>query len=180
MRKLSFFCFFAVLVGMTSCYHTYYATKKTTFDNVIDSVRLKMADQGFVFVGNRKATNVVSYAKTTIPTPNVGRITSLQKETFRFVDDSGKTMSYSVSYGKGETSKDVVFVHDVELCECETSDPNDFERLCGDESIVNQLSDVPKDQKVKRPNLFFTIMFTSFLTVIYTGVLAYYLFDSFH
>ena len=152
MRKLYLLLVLAVMFGMSSCYHTYYVTKKTTFDNMIDSVRVQLSDQGFAFVGiDRSITDMV-------PSPNLEKTISIQKETYRFADDSGKTMSYSVSYGKGESPKGVVFVNDVELCECETTDPNDFEKLCGDDAaIVKQVLDIPKDYKTKRLNLNKTI-----------------------
>lgn len=161
MRKLYLLLVLAVVFSMTSCYHTFYTTKKTTYDNAIKSVRLQLSDQGFAFVGNNNTTNVVK--------PDMERpgaiITSIQKETYRFADDSGKTMSYSISYGKGESNKGIVFVNDVELCECETSDPNDFERLCGDDAVVKQLSNLPKDQEVKRIRVFWSVLFTTYGTI---------------
>ena len=156
MRKLHLLLFLAVMFSMTSCYNTFNTTKKATYDRAIDSVRLQLSNQGFAYVGKRYSTNVVASNRER---PG-DIITSVQKETYRFADDSGKTMSYSVSYGKGLSNKGVVFVNDVELCECETSDPNDFESLCGDDAFVNQLSNLPKDQKVQRINFFWSIFFT--------------------
>ena len=154
--------FLGALFSLSSCMN-YNLTSKSTFDSTVDSVRVKMSELGFSFVGTRNITN-----KGRRP------ITNERQETFYFADSLGKTLSYSVSYGEWVSlKKGIVYVKDVELCDCETSDPDDFERLCDNEAIVKQISNIPKDQKVKRITI--VTLFTSLSALL----LVLILYDSF-
>ena len=61
-------------------------------------------------------------------------------------------MNYSVSYQAKQTQEGIPYVENVELCGCETSNPKDYDRLCGQSSVVKQINSVPKDQEVKIVN----------------------------
>ena len=74
-------------------------------------------------------------------------------------------MNYSVSYQARRTAQGEAFVENIELCGCETSNPKDFERMCGDESVVKQFNSLPKDQMVKRINAVNTYLVGGGITV---------------
>ena len=168
MRKLCLFVLFAVMFGMTSCMDTYYMTKKTTLDNAVSSIRTQLADQGFDLNGtntnNRNETVVtdVSYSSTSgYGTAMANNL--ITQDTYRFADSNGNTMNYSVSYSAKQTNDGVPYVEDLELCGCETSNPKDYEKFCGDRAVVKQINNLPKDQQVKRLNVIRT-------TLVGTGV----------
>ena len=87
------------------------------------------------------------------------------QDTYRFSDADGNTMNYSVSYSAKQTSDGIPYVENLELCGCETSNPKDYERLCGNNSVVKQINDVPKDQKVEKLNVMNTTLAITGITL---------------
>lgn len=149
---------------------TYYVTKKTTFDNAISSVQSQMASQGFSSTGsntntrNETVVTGVSYSRYT----GYGSAMAnnfITQDTYRFADTLGNTMNYSVTYSAKQTTDGVPYVENLELCGCETSNPKDYEKLCGNESVVKQINDVPKDQKVEKLNVMNTTLAITGITL---------------
>lgn len=87
------------------------------------------------------------------------------QDTYRFADEEGNTMNYSVSYSAKETIDGDPYIEDIEVCGCETSNPKDYEKLCGNESIVKQISSLPKDQEIKKMNVMNTTLAVSGIAV---------------
>lgn len=158
-----FFCF-------TSCMDTFYATKRSTFDQTIASVQGKLASEGLKSVGSSTDTKNNLYAAGTSYSRYTGYGTKMEnnfvtQDTYRFADAEGNTMNYSVSYSAKQSSDGVPYVENVEVCGCETSNPNDYERLCGNASVVKQINKVPKDQKLQQMNVMNTTLAVSGITV---------------
>ena len=170
MRKIYLFSLLSVVFCMTSCMDTYYVTKKTTFDNAISSVQSQIASQGFSSTGSNTNTRNNLYAAGTSYSKYTGYGTMMEnnfvtQDTYRFSDADGNTMNYSVSYSAKQTSDGIPYVENLELCGCETSNPKDYERLCGNNSVVKQINDVPKDQKVEKLNVMNTTLAITGITL---------------
>ena len=141
------------MFSMTSCMDTYYVTHKTTFDNTMSSIQAQLADQGFYLYGsstdtrNNPVVTDVSFSKFGYGTAMENVFVT--KDTYRFADSVGNTMNFSVSYQVKQTREDIPYVENVELCGCETSNIKEYERMCGQESIVKQVNSIPKDQMLK-------------------------------
>ena len=59
-------------------------------------------------------------------------------------------MSYSVVYRTGvDPSSLVAFVREVFIESCQTSNKNDYERLCGDTSPIHKLDTLSKNATVR-------------------------------
>lgn len=166
MRKMLFFFLLLSVFVITSCTDTFYMTKKTTFDNAIRTVQAQMSEQGYFLNGtssntrNETVVTGVSYSRYT------GYGTAMDnnfitQDNYQFTDTLGNTMSFSVSYMAKQTDDGIPYVEDLELCGCETSNPKYYETLCGNESIVKQINDVPKDQKVEKVNVMNTTLAAS-------------------
>ena len=149
---------------------TYYVTKKTTFDEAIRSVQSQMASQGFSSTGsntntrNETVVTGVSYSRYT----GYGSAMAnnyITQDTYRFADTLGNTMNYSVTYSAKQTTEGIPYVENLELCGCETSNPKDYEKLCGNESVVKQINDVPRDLKVEKMNVMNTTLAITGITV---------------
>lgn len=137
---------------------TYYMTRKTTFDNAISSVQLQMASHSFKPTGAKTNTRnekiVIGVSYTSQAGYGTGMVNNyITQDTYDFADSLGNTMSYSVTYSAKQTDDGIPYVGGVELCGCETSSPEDYERFCGDDSVVKQFNELPKDQKVERINV---------------------------
>lgn len=67
-------------------------------------------------------------------------------ETYRFVNNAGETMSYTVSYRTGiDIQKSMAFVREAYVSGCETSNPAHHDRLCGEHSPIHKLNSLEKD-----------------------------------
>ena len=170
MRKSCLLLLLSVLFGLSSCMDTFYVTKKTTFDNEIQSIQSQMVAKGFNSTGsstntrNETVVTGVSYSKYT----GYGSAMAnnfITQDTYRFADAEGNTMNYSVSYSAKQTSDGIPYVENVEICGCETSNPKDYESFCGKESFVKQINNVPKDQEIKQMNVMNTTLAVSGIAI---------------
>ena len=140
---------------------TFYATKRSTFDKTIVSVQRQLNNEGLKSVGSSSDTKNNLYAAGTSYSKYTGFGTMMEnnyvtQDTYRFADAEGNTMNYSVSYSAKRTEGGVQYVDNVEVCGCETSNPNDYERLCG--NAVRQIKSMPKDQELKKLNVLNTTL----------------------
>ena len=149
---------------------TYQVTKKTTFDRTIQSVQSQMAQNGFSSTGsstntrNETVVTGVSYSKYT----GYGSAMAnnfITQDTYRFTDTLGNTMNYSVSYSAKQTREGVPYVENIEVCGCETSNPKDYERLCGKYGLLNKINNIPKDQTIEEVNILNTTLVLSGIVI---------------
>lgn len=155
--------FISTLFGLSSCMDTFYATKRSTFDQAISSVQSQLANEGLEAVGSNSETKNNLYAAGTSYSRYTGYGTMMEnnfvtQDTYRFSDGEGNTMNYTVSYSAKQTENGAQYVENIEVCGCETSNPKDYEKLCGNESIVKQINSLPKDQEINKMNVMNTTM----------------------
>ena len=115
--------------------------KKEDLEVAISLVQSQLSSQGFKITGQSKAT------------PSLEKTFGPRLDSYHFVDSLGNTANYSIKYIKGNGCVDYV-----ELCSCETSNPKDSEMICGEDGLVKQLTELPKDQEAKRLTSFGAIM----------------------
>lgn len=156
--------------GLSSCMDTFYATKKTTFEKALTSVQTQMTNDGYKVVGSNSETKNNVYVSATSYSRYTGYGSKMEnnfvtQDTYRFADEEGNTMSYSVSYSAKQTSEGIPYIEDIEVCGCETSNPKDYERLCGNESTVKQINLLPKDQEIKIMNVMNTTLAVSGIAI---------------
>ena len=115
--------------GMTSCAPNlhHYVTSET-FNNTIFSMQSQMADQGYEYTGCETC-----YEKL------IQRINDKVQRatTYHFADSLDNTMKYSVVYRKKLDGREE-YIYGFDFCECEVSDPKDYERLCGIIEVAGQ------------------------------------------
>ena len=170
MRKCYLILFLGVLIGFTSCMDTFYATKQSTFEKALTSVQTQMNNDGYEVVGSNSETKNNVYVSATSYSRYTGYGSKMEnnfvtQDTYRFADEEGNTMNYSVSYSAKQTSDGVPYIQDIEVCGCETSNPKDYERLCGHESLVKQINNLPKDQELKQVNVANTTLAITGITI---------------
>lgn len=161
---------FGVLLSLSSCMDTFYATKKTTFEKALTSVQTQMNKDGFKVVGSNSETKNNVYVSATSYSRYTGYGSKMEnnfvtQDTYRFADEEGNTMNYSVSYSAKQTREGIPYIEDIEVCGCETSNPEDYEKLCGNESHVKRINSLPKDQEIKQMNVMGTALAVSGVAV---------------
>lgn len=146
-----------MMFGLSSCMDTFYVTNKATFDNEIRLIEAKMAERGLSSTGkktntrNEAVVSAVSYSRYS------GYGTAMEnnfitEDTYTFADSLGNTMNYSVSYEAKQTRDGVVYVENIDLCGCEVSNPKEYDKLCGVESPIRRINDMPRDQQIQMVN----------------------------
>ena len=170
MKKCCLFLCLAVLFCFSSCMDTKYVTKKSTFDQVISQVSDEMSQQGFNLSGSSSETKNDLIVLRTSYTEEGGYGTELAnnyvtRDTYRFTNAIGHSMSYTVSYLLRETKKGEQYVDAAEIAACEVSDPSDYEKMCGSNSPIYQVNAMEKDQMIKVRNGRKTFYLASGLTL---------------
>ncbi len=146
--------FLSVMITLSSCMETKYVTRKSDYDKVIDSINNQMTAKGFSINGSSSGTRNeaivagVSYSKYTgYGTAMANKF--ITQDTYKFTDTLGNTMNYSVLYLLKQSNDGVSYVEDIEICGCETSNPQDYNELCGNQALINRIKEIPKDQQIQ-------------------------------
>lgn len=157
-----------VFFGFTSCMDTYQVTRKTTYDGRIASIHSELSKQGFRSVGTNSETKNNVYVSATSYSKYSGYGSKMENDfvttdTYKYADTTGNTMNYSVSYTlKNDAVTGTLYVDNVEVCGCETSNPKDYEKMCGRYSMVRQkMKNLPKDQTLEKVNMLNTTLVIS-------------------
>lgn len=66
-------------------------------------------------------------------------------DTYKFTNNN-KTVSYSVKYQVGNGYKDNTTYVDASLIDCNCSDAEEYEEICGDNGIVKKIAKLTPDQ----------------------------------
>ena len=120
MKKTCLFLCLAALFWFSSCMDTKYVTKKSTFDQVITQVSDEMSQQGFDLSGSSSETKNDLVVLRTSHTEEGGYGTELAnnfvtRDTYRFTNATGHSISYTVSYMLRETKKGEQYVDAAEI-----------------------------------------------------------------
>lgn len=172
MKKVCLlFLLLIVLFGMSSCMDQFYVTQKSSFDRSIKTVQTQLAQQGYELSGTSTNTRNETVVTDRSYSSDFGYgfwmdNKFITQDTYKFTDSLGNTMSYSLSYQAKQTDDEVSYVTNVELCGCETSNPKDYEKMCGDEAVVKQFNNMPKDRQIRVKNKTKTYWAASGITAV--------------
>lgn len=180
MKKFYLLILLSVLFVFSSCKDTYYVTKKATYYGKINKIHSYLSGQGFYSIGSNSETKNNVYVSATSYSKYTGYGSKMENDfvttdTYRFADTLGNTMNYSVSYKLREDAiTGISYVEDVEVCGCETSNPKDYENLCGRYSMVRQnINNLPKDQTLEKVNMLNTTLVISAAIIPLTFVVTW-------
>ena len=140
----------SVLFGLSSCMDTKYVTKKTTLDKTVDSVKALMGYEGYYPTGFfTKSTNEMEVVGVSY-TSKTGFGTAMKnnyvtQDTYTFADSLGNSASYSMFYALDRREN----VVKAGLCGCETSNPQDYDKVCGS---ISQMDWMPNSDSIKFVN----------------------------
>lgn len=133
----------------TSCNVTSHVTTYGLFENTVKEVTEELEQAGFRLVDTKKDI----YRNPNHPPVYVNKFNGTDlpyTNSYSFENEKGETMSYSVVYHTGgDPSSLVAFVREVFIESCQTSNKNDYERLCGDTSPIHKLDTLSKNATVR-------------------------------
>ena len=178
MKKRQLFCM--TLLGMATligCTDTKYVTSKATLDRTINEIKSDMAQKGYAPSGSSTDTKNNVYVEGTSYSKYSGYGSKMANDfvttdTYRFTNEQGKTMNFSVSYKANEdATKGLLYVTDVQTAGCETTDAKQYDALCGSTSSVAKINNLPQDSSIEVLNVGKTTGLTVVLSLI-GGVLV--------
>ena len=140
----------------TGCYNTHMVTSYEDHQNEIKKVQVELLNMGYELSGketrvdNNVHVTAVSYSSQT------GYGSAMQNDyvttdRYTFSDTNGNVMSYSVSYNLNESddSVKILYVTNVNVSQCETSNPKHYSTICDSHSHIWDIEDTPKNTKVR-------------------------------
>ena len=148
--RLIFLLFIGCFVFI-GCSSPYSVTSSDFFAKEVVKANSEIIEMGYQLSGTETNTKNNLYVKGTSYTPVSGYGTAMGNDfvaidKYKFTDSKGNTMSYTVSYKLiEEEDVDVISVWNVGIQQCETSNPQDYMRLCGSDSPIKKLTNLPKN-----------------------------------
>ena len=141
-------------LALSACTGPMYVTSVPTYNNTIDKVVAAIESQGYAFQDmNHDHRNELRHETATFEGESNSHWMPndlVNYDTYRFVDGSGNTMSFSVQYrSRTNHESGAVYYTDVQSDGCFTSNSKDYERLCGEDSPLRMLDTIQKDMIVK-------------------------------
>lgn len=164
MKKYLFLlCVLSIVFGFSSCTETKYVTRKSTLDKMVDSLKTQLASEGYRTTGfSTKQTNDMEVVGISY-TSKAGFGTAMKnsfvtQDTYTFADSLGNTASYSIFYALDKSDN----VEKAGMCGCETSNPQDYEKVCG---FISQIDWMPNSDSI-------TVTDTGSVIAIASGIIA--------
>lgn len=138
----------------------------TSYDDhldVVEKVQVELSNMGYELSGketrvdNNVHVTAVSYSSQT----GYGSAMDndyVTTDKYTFLDTNGNLMSYSVSYNLKESddSVKIFYVTNVNVSQCETSNPQYYSNLCGSYSPIRSIEMTPKNTKIRIDDPFAT------------------------
>ena len=157
-----------VVFSLTSCTTTYSVTSKASLDKALDNVAIELRSRGYYPAGtstdtkNEVTVTGQSYSKYTGYGTRMDN-NYITSDTYRFSDTIGNTMNYTVSY-QLRNQGNFVYVTDLQVKGCETSNVKEFANLCGSSSPTKIIENLPQDSSVE--------LYDESKTYVFAGLLA--------
>ena len=186
MKKL--FVLIICCATFSSCYTTHNVISKTSLDRTIDSVAIELKSNGYYPVGTSMGTKNELTVTGQSYSDYSGYGTRLDNnyitsDTYSFADTLGNTMNYTVSYQLNKSTSNefyydfaydgFYYVTNLQVTGCKTSNPKEYERLCGKYSPTKKITYLYPDKSVevfdKKETLFGTLLISIAIGIIGMG-----------
>ena len=118
MKKLFPIVIVLFSLGVCGCYSYYPAMSTQQYDKAINELNKNLGVEGFTLT-MRSTTN--GY---------------YDMEHFQYQNKDGETLDYTLNVHRGDNDG-VIFIDTIELNGCSYSNPNNFDRYCGQSGIIN-------------------------------------------
>lgn len=153
MKQKSIFLVVIAALSLCSCTTTYNVISKAALDSSVNQVSNEMGKYGYYPAGSSTDTrNEVtvtgqSYSKYTGYGTKMDN-NFITSDTYRFADTAGNTMNFTVGY-QLKNSDGQLFVTEVEVKGCETSNVREYNKLCGNMAPKQIIENLRPDTTVE-------------------------------
>ena len=165
---------------MSGCYNTRKVTSYNQYYAETLGIQDKLLEMGFELSGTDTKTNNNVYVSAVSFSNKTGYGTALDNDymttdKYMFTSSDGNTLSYSVSYKLNKSSDSVLFVSNITVPYCETSAPKDYSRMCGNNSPIRDIVQMPPNTSVKIFDKYGTYALFEIVVTMGTLLLIYWL-----
>ena len=170
-------CFVALAAALSlvSCYDTR-MTSSTGYKRSMAKVQKELESQGYSLTGSPTDTR----NEVTVTGQSYSRVSGygtkmdnkyVTRDNYNFTHTDGSTLKFSVTYSPMQNAN-VQYVENMQVSGCETSNKNDYNKLCGSSAAIQSLNNAPKDTSVEIYNPTNTYLLTGGISVL-AGILLY-------
>ena len=144
-----------VSFGLMGCVGPMHVTSVPAYNSSLEKVIAGMENEGYKLVGNNHDTrnerrHEVAHMEGDNTYSDWIPNDIVNVDTYSFADSEGNTMDFKVQFKGGVDHVSGTFYYtDVKIVGCNTSNKQDYERLCGEHSPVWMLDTIQEDLTVK-------------------------------
>ncbi len=151
MKKVHIIIMLVAMTLLAGCTETYFVTSRQDLIDEVNNTRTSLEKEGYRLTALRTSSGTVQVAGVSMGLPSY-KDSYTSQDTYKFVNDNGETLAYSVAY-QNRIIDTIPFVAAVQVCECETSNPSDYDKLCGKDSPVDNLNNIKQTQEIQVTNV---------------------------
>lgn len=130
------------LVLLTSCTSVLQVTSYDEYERSLQKVKADLSSNGYELSGNKKETSNTAVVTATSYTEQGGYGTKMEndfstQDSYTFTNSQGDVLEINLKLRERYSRRsDKDFLETVELLGCKTSKASDYEKLCGNSSVI--------------------------------------------
>ena len=144
MMNRQWILLFVVAVFLCGCTSTYKVISNAALESELKMVEVEMRSYGYYPVGKNTDTR----NELTVIGQSYFDNDYITSNTYSFSDTVGNTMKYTISYRLWQQDS-FIYVSNVEVKGCETSNINEYNKLCGKDSPKRRIEMLVSDSEVE-------------------------------
>ena len=134
---------------LTSCYSTYSGTSYREHLEEIDKIAISLNKEGYELSGkasstqnNIHVTNVSYSTKSGYGTAMANDYVTTDRYTF--INSDGNNVCFEVSYNLRQSFDSILYITNVNIPQCSTSNPKEYNKMCGNNSPIYNITNTPQ------------------------------------
>lgn len=146
-----FFYFMLITITLTGCTTTKYGMTRAALDDAMEDVKSDYYAQGYYLISEHleqvMSTQIISNTRDARNSMYMADNVNTKVDEYSFQDTIGNKLKFAIAYNEAYQGN-TMYLLDVNTIACETSNPMDYEPLCGKKSPLARIRQIPQDQEV--------------------------------
>lgn len=150
MKSKRIIYFMAVVISLSSCTTTRYGMTLASLDDAMDGIKEEYSAKGYYLTSEltgQAISTQISNSRDARNSIYMADNANAKADVYSFQDSIGNTLKFSIAYNEA-LQGNTMYLLDVSTIGCETSNPKDFELLCGKNSPLAEIKRIPQDKEV--------------------------------
>ncbi len=146
-----FFYFILIATTLVSCTTTRYGMTRATLNDAVDEIKADYYAKGYYLTSEQleqvTSTQIISNNRDARNSMYMADNANSKVDEYSFQDTMGNTLKFAIAYNEAYQNN-TMYLLDVNTIGCETSNPKDYEPLCGRNSPLAKIKQIPQDKEV--------------------------------